>query len=138
MARYWKLVVYVATAVIGGTGAALFDGHGITHAELANIAVLVITAISVYYATNSPTQPWAKTVTAVLGAAVTILTSAWTDRNISPAEWQQIILAVLGAIGVHAVANIPPGAGPQSAVTDPEIPTTIRGDDYPYSAGAAQ
>jgi drug/metabolite transporter (DMT)-like permease len=117
MSRYLKLVQFVLLAVVGGTGAALFDGHGLSRGELANIAVLVVTAVSVYLARNTPEQPWAKTAVAVLGAGVAVLTSAWSDHRISPAEIQQIVLAVLGAIGVATVANVPPGPQPEASVT---------------------
>jgi drug/metabolite transporter (DMT)-like permease len=114
MSRYLKLAQYVLIAVVGGTGAALFDGRGLSKSELANIAVLAVTAVSVYFARNTPTQPWAKTAVAVLGAGVAVLTSAWSDHRISPVEIQQIVLAVLGAIGVGVTANVPPGPQPEA------------------------
>jgi drug/metabolite transporter (DMT)-like permease len=115
--KYLKLVQFVLLAVVGGTGAALFDGHGISHAELANIAVLVVTAVAVYFRANTPEQPWAKTAVAVLGAGVAVLTSAWSDHHIAPVEIQQIVLALLGAIGVAVTANVPPGPQPEAPVT---------------------
>lgn len=131
VSKYLKLVQFVLIAVVGGTGAALFDGHGISGAELANIVVLAVTAVSVYFVANTPEQPWAKTAVAVLGAGVTVLTSAWSDQRLSPTEIQQIVLAVLGAVGVGVTANVPPGPQPEATVTP------IGDQDYPYSAGAA-
>lgn len=139
MRPYLKLVQFVLLAVVGGTGAALFDGHGLSGAELANIVVLVITAVSVYLARNTPEQPWAKTAVAVLGAGVAVLTSAWSDARISPVEVQQIVLAVLGAVGVAAVANVPPGPQPEAPVAEDAADRTVYRDaDYPYSAGAVE
>jgi hypothetical protein len=51
----------------------------------------------------------------------------------APVEIQQIVLAVLGAIGVGVTANVPPGPQPE-ANKDAGI---VRDSDYPYSAGAA-
>lgn len=112
---YLKFAQYVLIAVVGGAGAALFDGHGLSRGELANIAVLAVTAVSVYFAKNSPTQPWAKTAVAVLGAGVAVLASAWSDHKIAPAELQQIALAVLGAVGVGVVANAPQADSPRAS-----------------------
>lgn len=135
MSRYWKLIVYVLTAVVGGVSVDLFDWHGLSGAEWANIAVAAITAASVWFTRNSPTQPWAKTVVAVIGAGVTVLTSAWSDSRLDTTEIQQIILAVLGALAVGTVANVPPGSQPEAAIADG---TDVRDVDYPYGPGAVE
>lgn len=51
---------------------------------------------------------YAKSVVAALVAGLTVLAAALTDDAITPAEWVQIAVAVLGAIGVYAVPNKPP------------------------------
>lgn len=134
VSKYLKLIQYVLIAVVGGTGASLFNGHGISGSELANIAVLAVTAASVWFVRNTPDQPWAKTAIAVLGAGVAVLTSAWSDQHIDAVEIQQIVLAVLGAVGVATVANNPPGPQPEA---NKDVPGAVVNDaDYPYSAGA--
>lgn len=55
---------------------------------------------------------YAKTVVAVLIAALTVLASAITDDVITNAEKVNIILAALGAVGVYAIPNTPPKGEP--------------------------
>jgi uncharacterized membrane protein YfcA len=100
-----KAVLYVLTAVGGGLAADLFDGDGMSGAEWVNLAVVGLTAAVVFLKGNTPTQPWAKAVVAIVGAGVTVLASAWTDQRIDPVEIQQIVFAVLAAVAVAFVAN---------------------------------
>lgn len=137
LAPYWKFAQYVLLAVIGGTGAALFTAQGWTKPVLINALVLAITAAGVYLKSNSPTQPWAKTAVAVFGAGATVLASAWTDRHIDPAEWAQIATAVIAAIQVGVVANVPPGAQSATAAHATSGAPGVHDTDYPYSPGAA-
>jgi hypothetical protein len=61
-------------------------------------------AISVYFGPNTPFAPVTKFILAALSAVLTLLASVISD-GISPAEWLQLVLAGLAAIGVYAVPN---------------------------------
>jgi hypothetical protein len=52
--------------------------------------------------------PYMKTVVAVLIAGLTVAASAITDDTITSAEWVQVGLACLGALGVYLVPNKQP------------------------------
>lgn len=119
MSKYLKFVLYVVTAVVGSAGVSLLAPGGHTAAALFNVLVLALTAAGVYFRANTPTQPWAKMVIAVLGAAVTVLTSAWSDHHIDTTEIVQIVLAILGAIQVGTVANVLPGTQSAVVVNEP-------------------
>jgi len=60
---------------------------------------------------------YAKSIVAAAVAGLTVLAAALTDDTITTAEWVQIAVAVLGAIGVYAVPNRPPAGEP----ADPRI-----------------
>lgn len=101
-----KAILYILIAVAGST-AALFTADGWDGPGRWNVLVVGVGAAGVYLVANTPAQPWAKFVTAVLAAGAAVLTSAWTDRRIDPVEVQQIVLAVLAAAAVGAAANTP-------------------------------
>jgi len=50
---------------------------------------------------------YAKTVVAVVAAALAVLTVVLDDGKITGAEWVQVALAGLGALGVYAIPNKP-------------------------------
>lgn len=52
-------------------------------------------------------SPIAKFLTAILGAALVVLTSALTDGHVSTVEAVQIAVAVTAAGGVWIAANVP-------------------------------
>ena len=102
----FKALLYVLIAV-AGSSAALFTSGAWDGTGSWNVVVLAVGALAVYFTTNTPRQPWAKFLVAVLAAGAAVLTSAWTDHRIDPVEVQQIVLAVLGAVAVGAAANTP-------------------------------
>lgn len=114
LAPYWKLVQYVVLAIGGAFTVAIHDGSIDGH-DWVNLAILAAGAIAVYFARNTPSQPWSKTVVAVFTAGVTVLTSAWTDGTIGVDEWVQVAMALVAALNVGLVANVPPGPQPQAA-----------------------
>lgn len=111
MASYWKFIQYVLITVLGSTGAAMFDGGGLSTTEVINIMVLSVTAAGVFLKSNTPTQPWAKAAVAIFGAGATVLAASWTDQALDSTEVCQIFLALIGAIQVGTVAN----------ATDPDL-----------------
>jgi hypothetical protein len=115
IAPYWKLIQYVLLAVGGAFAVAIHDGSIDGH-DWANLAILAAGALGVYFAKNTPEQPWAKTVVAVFTAGVAVLTSAWTDGTIGTDEWVQVVMALIAAANVGVVTNVPPGPQPEAPV----------------------
>ncbi len=60
---------------------------------------------------------YAKTIVAVLVAALTSLQAAISDDRVTNNEWIIIALAALGAVGVYALPNTPPKGQP----SDPNV-----------------
>jgi fucose permease len=114
---YLKAANYVLIAVLGSLGAILTDRHGVNAGQILNLVAVALTAAIVYAKANTPDQPYAKTVIAVLGAGVTVFASAVTDGHVDVTELVQIALALLGALQVATVANVPPGPQPEAPVT---------------------
>lgn len=50
---------------------------------------------------------YAKALVAVLAAGLTVLVSVMSDGAVSTTEWVQVAIAVVSAIGVYVVPNIP-------------------------------
>lgn len=94
MKNYMRLLHFVAVTVLaGGAGVPLLQGDGFNGVTL----VAVIGAVAVWFKGNSPTAPRAKFLVAGYVAAAAVLVAAYTDQHVSAVEWQQIILAALGA-----------------------------------------
>lgn len=55
----------------------------------------------------SQLRPYSKSIMAALGALVLALQTAYTDGEITTAEWVAIGIAVLTALGVFQVENKP-------------------------------
>jgi hypothetical protein len=75
--------------------------------ELINVAVAMAGAGSVYIAKNLEDEGvWAytKAIFAALAFALT-LTSSFVTDGIQAAEWSQIVVAFIGALGVALVSN---------------------------------
>jgi peptidoglycan biosynthesis protein MviN/MurJ (putative lipid II flippase) len=108
---YAKTLVALLTAVLAAVLPALTnhagllpDGH-LGASGVANIVVLGAAAVQVFSAPNTPGWRWAKTIAAAVAAGGVVLISALTDADVGAAEWVQIGMAVLGALGVYAVPN---------------------------------
>jgi H+/Cl- antiporter ClcA len=111
---YLKAANYVLIAVLGSLGTILADRSGVSTGQILNLIAVGLTAAVVFAKANTPEQPYAKTVIAVLGAGVTVFASAVTDGRIELTEIVQIVLALLGALQVATVANVPPGPQPEA------------------------
>lgn len=106
MSRYLKFVAQVIATVVAAIATAATSGDGVSASEWVNVVVLGLGAVAVLGAGNLPAGVWAYTksfVSAATAGAV-FLQSAITD-GVSTAEWLQCALAVLGAVGVTAVAG---------------------------------
>jgi peptidoglycan/LPS O-acetylase OafA/YrhL len=128
-----KAANYVLIAVLGSLGAILTDRHGVNAGQVLNLVAVALTAAIVWAKANTPDQPYAKAAVAVLGAGITVFVSAVSDGHVDATELVQIVLALLGALQVATVANVPPGPQPEAAGPV----GVVRDQDYPYSAGAA-
>lgn len=100
--NYGKAFAAVAAALISAAVAALAGDQNIDPVEWVNIAIAGTTAAAVFAAPNVPGARYTKSVLAVLGAVLMLLTSVITD-GIAATEWLQLLLAALGALGVYAV-----------------------------------
>lgn len=100
---YAKSLLAVVATIITGVVAALSD-NTITPTEWLNVGILAATAASVFTGPNVPGAPYTKAILAVIGAALTFLSSALVD-GISAAEWGQVAVVALAAVGVGAVGN---------------------------------
>jgi hypothetical protein len=108
MAGIQKFVIYVLTAVLGGTGiTVILAGDFTDRVVLIGLGITAATAVVTFLTENSPSQPWAKQAVAILGATVMAFTFAWTDHRIAVDEIPAILLAFLGAWQVGTVANTP-------------------------------
>lgn len=102
--RYFKLAAAVVGAVLTALVAVWTDG--VTPTEWVNVAIAGTTAAAVFAAPNVPGARYTKSVLAVLGAVLAYLTSAILG-GVDPAEWMQIGVIALTALGVYAVPNSP-------------------------------
>lgn len=101
--KFAKLIASVIGAGLAAAVAAFTD-NDITNVEKINIAIAVVTAASVFTAPNVPGAMYTKSILAVLGAVLVFLTSAITD-GVNTAEWLQVGVIALTALGVYAVPN---------------------------------
>lgn len=91
---FLKPLHYVLVSVVGGSVfVPIVEGHGLNWATV----VAVLGAVAVYLTRNTPKQPMARAVAASYAAGVMVLVTAFTDQHITALEWQQILLAALGA-----------------------------------------
>lgn len=106
MGRWWrtygKSAVALVLTVVTALHAALSDsttGGRVTEGEWLAIAVAATTAAGVYLVPNVPRWPWAKSVVALLLAALEAATLAIVD-GWTTADLTMIILAALGALSI--------------------------------------
>lgn len=103
MSNYSKLFAAVVAAGLSALVGYLTDGV-ITNIEWINVGIAVATAAAVFTAPNVPGAAYTKSILAVILAVLTFFVTAVTD-SITTAEWLQVGVIVLGALGVYAVPN---------------------------------
>ena len=96
-----KTIAMLAATVASAIIAALTSGIGIDSTEWVNIAIALVTALGVFAAPNVPGAPVTKAILAFLGAVLTLLVNLIAG-GVDTAEWLQLLVAGLGAIGVYA------------------------------------
>jgi hypothetical protein len=99
---YMKLAAQVAATVVAAVVALL---NGTDHpgaSDWVNVAIIGLGAVAVLGAGNLPAGVWAHAKTIVAAAtAVAVLLQSFITDGISSAEWLQLALAALGALGVY-------------------------------------
>lgn len=106
MSQFSKLLAQVLTTVLTALVPLLIGNQHIGPTEWVNVAIIGVGAAGVFAAPNVPGARYTKFVISALAAALAVLASA-VIGGITPGEWAQIALAVLGALGVYAVPNQP-------------------------------
>jgi hypothetical protein len=104
--NYGKSIAAVAAALVSAAVTALAGDQVIDAVEWVNIAIAGTTAAAVFAAPNVPGAQFTKSVLAVLGAVLMLLTSHIVG-GITATEWMQLLLAALGALGVYAAPYAP-------------------------------
>jgi hypothetical protein len=82
---------------------AAFMTDGITLAEWLQVGAAGIAAVGVVWKAQTDRNPYAKAIVAASGALLSAVIAAVSDQSISGAEWLNIAIATLGAVGVLAV-----------------------------------
>jgi drug/metabolite transporter (DMT)-like permease len=99
---YGKFIAQVLATVVAAIVAALADNR-LDTPEWINVVIVGLGAVAVLGAGNLPSGVWShtKTIVAAATAGAVFLQSAISD-GITGAEWLQLLLAVVGALGVFA------------------------------------
>lgn len=102
MNKYLKLLAQVVATI----GAAVFAvwTDGITTQEWINVAIAAVTAFGVFQAPNVPGAKYTKVILAAAGAVLVFLVTA-ISGGIDAAELYQILVIILGAVGVGVLPN---------------------------------
>lgn len=100
--KYGKFFAQVVAAVLAAVVAALNGADHPGASDWVNCAIVSLGAIAVLGAGNLPEGVWryAKLLVSTATAVAVLLQSVLTD-GISSAEWIQLGLAALGALGVY-------------------------------------
>jgi hypothetical protein len=101
-------IAKAVAALLGAAGvtlvSALSDGH-VNTVEAIQIAIAVATAAGVYLAANVPQMVWAKTAIATVLAVLNLYVTYVAAGPITTAEWVNLGIAALTALGVYVVPN---------------------------------
>jgi hypothetical protein len=102
-AVYMKFLAQVTVTVLAALVPLLNGTAHPTGSDWVNVAIIGLGAVAVLGAGNLPAGVWkyTKTLVSAATAVAVLLQSAITD-GISSAEWLQLALAALGALGVVA------------------------------------
>lgn len=94
------VIATIASAIVAG----LAEGVPLSPAAWINVAVLGVGAASVYIGPNVAGASVVKAALAFLTAVLTLAVNLIAE-GITLAEWLQLVVAGLNAIGVYAVPN---------------------------------
>jgi uncharacterized membrane protein len=103
MRVYLKFAAQVLATVLVAVVALLNGTNHPGASDVVNVVIVALGAIAVLGAGNLPEGVWAHTKTIVAAAtAVAVAIQSVVTDGISAAEWLQVGLAALGALGVYA------------------------------------
>ena len=103
MGQYAKWIAAAVGTVLSAAIAALTD-NVVTDVEWINIAIAGVGSLAVFTAPNVPGSLYTKAILAALMAVLQALVSLISD-GITAAEWMQLAVAALTALGVYQVVN---------------------------------
>lgn len=109
MTQIRSLLLMVLATGLTALVAALADGH-VSQPEAINILLAFLGAAVVFTAPNIPGHDYVKWVLAALTAAAMAVASFIGSGGITaltPSEWIQVVIAILGALGVGVFPNTP-------------------------------
>lgn len=101
--RYAKLIAQVVATVLAALLPYLTAG-GLTAVDWINVAVVGVGALAVFTGPNVPGAAVTKMVLSVLTAVLVLLVNL-ISGGVTLAEWLQLAMAALGALGVYAIPN---------------------------------
>jgi predicted small integral membrane protein len=102
VSQYLKFFAQVFATALAALVAALYDDR-VDFGEWLNAGVLALGAVAVLGAGDLPAGVWRYTKPIVAAAsAVLVLWQSLASNGMVPAEWIQLVLAALGALGVLA------------------------------------
>jgi hypothetical protein len=99
-----KAAVAVIGTVISVVVASFSGDNTISPQEWINVAISAATALAVYTAPNVPGAHVTKFLLAILMAMLTLAVTLIAG-GVTTAEWLQIAMAGLAAVGVYAMSN---------------------------------
>lgn len=100
--RYLKFFAQLFATVLAALAPAFAGDNHVSANEAVNVLILVLGSVAVIGAGELPAGVWAhmKLYAAAATAAAVVLQSALLSDGVSTTEWFQIVLAVLGVLGV--------------------------------------
>ena len=116
MSNYLKAGMQVLATAVAAVAAGLAGDNHVDASEWINVGILAFGALAVVGAGELPAGVWRwmKTYVSAGSAALVFLSSVLGD-GITTAEWAQLVVAVLGAVGVAVVPGpvvVPAGPAP--------------------------
>ena len=104
--NYAKALAALVAAVLSGVAAALTGDSVIDITEWLNVIILGVGVLTTFVGPNVPGAVYTKSILAGL-SAVLVLAVNLVGEGIDMAEWIQLGIAFVGALGVLAVPNGP-------------------------------
>lgn len=104
-----KLILFLVTAVLGSNvAAALVIGDWTNPTVLWGLGITLAGSLAMFLKANTPEQPNAKKVVGILTVVLLAVVDAATDHRFSPDEIVQILLVLVGALGVgpNGIRNV--------------------------------
>lgn len=108
--RPYKALIAVVGAFVLAISAVISDG--IQPPEWAQVLIAASTALTVWLAANLPAWPYVKGMVAFIGGVTALGVSYITGDEVTAAEWWNLGVIALTAVGVIAIPNPVSKVGP--------------------------